>query len=185
MALNTVQAVLVAYASRLQDLEDVTWAILAALSDPTFASITGDLADKVLFRLTGETRDGRSDADYQAAARIRVRVNRSRGKAEDVIAVARLAAIHSTPFYSEPDTGEPVFEVDIPNLPGAAQVAKLLGQAKPAGVRGILVYSTDALDAFSFGDATNATNAVTGEQFADAVGLTGPAFPSGVRLSAA
>lgn len=181
MALNTVQAILQAFAHRLQDGEDLSWAILSALSDPTFASVTGDLLDKLGARV-GEKRLGRTDTDYQAAIRLRIRVNRSRGKAEDIVQIAKLAAVNSVPKYTEPNDDTPVFEVDITNLPGAAQVARLLGQAAPVGVRGLLAYSVDTNDAFTWGDATDATNTTTDEQWADVVGGTGPAWPSGVML---
>ena len=181
MALNTVQAILTAFANRLQEGEDLAWSVLLQLSDPTFATTVGDLLAKVGARVVEEPQ-GRSDADYQAAIRIRVRVNRSRGKAEDIVQIAMLASVNSTPKYYELNDATCVFQVDITNLPGAAQVARLLGQAKPVGVRGLLVYTVDTLDAFTFGDATDATNTITAEQFADAVGNTGPAFPSGALL---
>lgn len=181
MALNTVQAILLAQVNRLQELEDAGWTLLDPLSDPTLALITGDLLDKI-GSLVGDPRQGRGDTDYQAAIRIRIRVNRSRGTPEDIIAIAILAAINSTPKYFESPDVMCTFEVDIENLPGAASVARLLGQAKPVGVRGTLAYTVDALDALEWGDSTDATNLDTAEQFADSVGSTGPAWPAGALL---
>lgn len=180
MALNTVQAVLLAQVNRLQELEDAGFTILDPLSDPTFAAITGDLLDKVGGHI-GELRQGRSDGDYQAAIRIRIRMNRSRGTPEDIIAIAVLASINSTPSYFEFDH-TCVFEVDIINLPGAAQVARLLGQAKPVGIRGLLVYSSDASTVGRWGDAVQPSPLVAANTWGDAVGATGPLFASGVAL---
>jgi hypothetical protein len=184
MALNTVQCILTAILNRVQDVENVGWAVLQQLSDKTLASLTGDLLNKVGARV-GEGRGGRVDADYQAAIRLRIRVNRSRGKAEDLIQIAKLAATNSTPYYQEAQElgADPcVFQLDITNLPSAAWVSRLIGQAKALGVRGLLCYSTDGNDAFTWGDATSATNTVTAQQFADSVGGTGPEWPSGVKL---
>lgn len=184
MALNTTQCTLTALLNRLQDVENVGFAVLVELSDPTFAATTGDMLDKV-GRRVGEPRGGRVDADYQAAIRLRARVNRSRGMATDVLAVAQLAALNSVPYYQEAQElgADPcVFEIDITNLPSPAWVARLLGQAKPLGVRGLLAYSVDGNDAFTWGDATSASTAVTAQLWGDSVGGTGPEFPSGVQL---
>lgn len=182
MALNTVQALLLALgANRLQELEDALFTVIDPLSDPTFVAITGDLLDKVGARV-GEDRQGRGDTDYQAAIRLRIRVNRSRGKAEDIVQIAILAAVNSLPKYYEFPDHTCVFEVDITNLPGAAQVAKLLGQAKPVGVRGLLVYSSDASTVGQWGDSVQPSPLVAANTWGDAVGATGPVFASGVAL---
>ena len=182
MALNNVQAILLAQVNRLQELEDAIWTLLTPLSDKTFASVTGKLLE-FLGAIVGESRDGRADADYQAAIRIRIRVNRSRGKAEDVIAVAKLAAIHSTPSYTEPNDDGPIFEVDITNLPGAATVARLLGEAKPLGVTGLLVATADATDHATWGDSTQPTVHTTAQLWGDSVSATGPKWGTGFRLT--
>lgn len=181
MALNTVQALLVAYVTRLQELEDAAFTVLDPLSDASLESITGDLLDKVGARC-GEERGGRIDADYRAAIRIRVRVNRSRGKAEDVVAVALLASTHSIPVYTEFTDVPATFQIDITNLAGPIAVAALLKKTRMGGTSGVLVYSVDALDAFEWGDSTDGTNTNTAEQWADSVGSTGPAWPSGVAI---
>lgn len=181
MALNTAQALLLAYVNRLQELEDAGFAVLEPLSDPTLVAVTGDLLDKVGARV-GEKRQGRSDTDYQAAIRIRIRVNRSRGKATDIIDVAVLAAVNSVPKYFEFNDHTCVFEVDITNLPGAAQVAKLLGQAKPVGVTGLLVYTADGGDHLTWGDSTSPSTATAAMKWGDSVGGTGPKWASGVAL---
>lgn len=182
MALNTVQALAQAQANRRQALEDVAWSVLTALSDPTFATVTGVLLDKIGARV-GELRGGRVDSDYQAAIRLRIRVNRSRGKAEDIIAIAKLAAIHSTPLYTEPDDDGPLFEVDITNLPGGKQVGTLLGQAKPLGVPGLLVYSPDGQTYAAWGDSVSPGTLTPATTWGDSVGATGPLWGSAIRLS--
>ena len=152
MALNTVQAILRALANRLQEAEDAAFTLITALSDPTLNSIVGDLLDKVGARV-GEPRGGRSDADYLVAIRIRVRVNRSRGKAEDIVQVAILASVNSVPTYAEYYPAS--FLVTALNLPGAGQVAKLLGRAKSAGTYGVLAASKVGQNGFVWGDTVS------------------------------
>lgn len=184
MALNSVQAILQAYANRDQAAEDAIFSVLDPLSDPTFEGISGDLLDKI-GAIAGEPRGGRLDADYRPAIRIRIRVNRSRGKAEDVVQVAILASTNSTPKYSEPAELVAAFEVVALNLPGATQVARLLAKTKAAGTRGRLVYSTNATPVLSFADAGNLAGTTSAQKFGDATNIAGApsVFASAAVLS--
>lgn len=170
MALNTVQATLSAYTNRLQEAEDATFTVLDPLSDATLESISGDLLDKIGSRV-GELRGGRADTNYRAAIRIRVRVNRSRGKAEDVLQVAILASINGLPSYVEYYPAS--FQVTAYDLPGGGQVAALLGRTKAAGTYGILIYSSDASSAFTWGDTVSGSYEAN-QKWGDTVAPSGP-----------
>jgi hypothetical protein len=100
---------------------------------------TGDQIDKI-GGLVGEARLGRDDAPYLAAVKLRIRVNRSQGRAEDVIQVANL--ITSNAQYSEPAVAS--FLLQTYNIDGSTveTLLRLLGQTKLGGSRGFVWYST-------------------------------------------
>jgi hypothetical protein len=144
---NRNAAFLASWTKRVQEFEDAAWTLLDALN---VDNATDDLQDKI-GSLVGEPRQGRGTVEYRAAIRLRIRVNRSFGRTEDVIDVARLAAINSTPTFDEYYPA--AFEVGIANLPGGASVAKLLGQARAGGIYGVLNFTADASAALVLDDA--------------------------------
>lgn len=139
-----------------QELENVLFVLLGAMN---VDDATGDLLTKI-GRIVGEERAGRSDAELRPAVRLRIRVNRSRGRSVDIVDISRLAAAvnATTPAYYEHYPAG--WHVEIANLAGALEVAKLLGEAKAAGSGGHLVYTPDADQYFVWGydgDAVHAT----------------------------
>lgn len=86
----------------------------------------------------GEARLGRSDADYRAAIRLRVRINGSFGRTSDLVAITRLIDVNAT--YREGD--EASFEIKTLDATGIGGLRSSLPDARPAGVYGILTYST-------------------------------------------
>jgi len=90
--------------------------------------------------LVGEPRAGRVDAIYLPAVMTRIRINRSQGRAADVIAVANL--IYPGAVYTE----YPImsFVVQAFNLADPNGFATDIGQTKAPGSRGYVFYSTPA-----------------------------------------
>jgi hypothetical protein len=149
--LNNNQNLLQAILNRVQEVENAAWTLLSAMA---VGNATGDLLNK-FGKLVGEGRLGRTDGDYQAAIRLRIRVNRSRGMAVDVIAVGLLASTNGTlPNYTEyPPTppagvaslpGGASWSMDIFNLPNGNQVASKLKSTRAAGTYGVLQFSSNA-----------------------------------------
>jgi len=97
-----------------------------------------DVLDK-LGAIVGVTRNGLSDADYLAVIRIKIRINRSHGWAEDIIQIASL--IVSGAIYREEYPAS--FELDIYGTTTSIVTALLtyLGEARSAGTEGFLNYS--------------------------------------------
>ena len=93
----------------------------------------------VIGGLVGELRQGRVDASYLPAVLARIRVNRSKGTAEDIIQVANLlqpgADYEEFPIMAWVVTMYDVVTVAVPTI------VSLLGQAKAIGSRGQLEYS--------------------------------------------
>ncbi len=117
----------------LQDVEDAIFAMFSAFDVDSAVGVQLDLLGK----LVGERRDGRVEDDYRAAVRTRILVNLSNGRLEDMLAVLRsllpnAASIVATDLYPAHIRFDVVDDFD-----GAspATVARLLRQAKPAGVR--------------------------------------------------
>ena len=136
---NNTQNVLQAILNRVQELENAAWSVLSALS---VGAATGDLLN-TLGKLVGEPRLGRVDADYQAAIRLRIRVNRSKGRAADVIDVGVLASTNgSVPNYLEYYPA--AWVLDILNLPSANQVVPKLRSTRAAGTYGLLQFTSNA-----------------------------------------
>lgn len=131
---NTIQSML----NRLQELEDAAWFLLSCMSiDGAF----GDLLNK-LGNLVGEPRLGRSDIDYRAGIRLKIRVNISSGRATDIIAVAQLAKPLGAISYLDGLLAS--FTVELLNLGSAAYVVQKLAHTRAAGTHGLVQYTENA-----------------------------------------
>lgn len=142
------------YTRRLQEIEDTLWDIFESHQ---LATATGAQLDD-LGTIVVEDRHGRSDVNYRAAIRIKIRANRSLGRSVDVLDVAIMAAPNHTPIYIE----YPLlaFEVDTFGEEGEAEVAKILKKTRMAGCYGIFVAS-DSEDVLMFDDAVSPTGIPT------------------------
>lgn len=150
---NTTQNIVQATLNRLQELEDAAWFLLQNLS---IANAFGDLLDK-FGSIVGEARLGRSDADFRAGIRLKIRVNLSSGRATDMIAVAQLALPLGAITYIEGTLAS--FTIELLNLQSAAYVVQKLLHTRAAGTHGIVQYTEDAgpalvLDSVSGGVST-------------------------------
>lgn len=175
---NTTQNTLQAILNRVQELENEIWFVLSSMS---INAAFGDLLNK-LGNLVGEPRNGRSDADYQAGIRLKIRVNISSGRATDMIAVAQLAAPSTIVYVEPPGTsscGAAAFILDLFNLPSPAYVVAKMKHARAAATYGLIQYTmwatttnTDILDSASGG--------VTGPGLLDSAsgGVTNPGLMS-------
>lgn len=132
-----ISAILSAYVAPFQDLETVLWAVIQAFilsNNPT-----GDVLDKIGARL-GEPRNGRADAPYLAVLRVRILVNKSQGRAEDVLKVANAV---SDATYSEPTGAVDAFVVEAYDVTGdVPTLLAMLAETRAAGSKGRVKYST-------------------------------------------
>ena len=159
-----VQAIVRAFANRTQELEDAIWSAIQALqlsNSPTGAWL------EILGEVAGEPRRARTDADYLLAVKVALRVNRSQGTAEDILAILTLLGVAFT--YGE-DGGPLEFRVDVYGVPAfGPSVVAPLHRAKMATSRAL----------FASSPATRALSFVFNEaSFADAVTSTGPVLGS-------
>lgn len=160
-------AVISSYLTQVQEIEDMLFDILAIIESPW--TQVGEQLD-LIGRVVGQAREGRSDADYVPWLQARLLVNRSSGVPADFFSVAALVAPAATRAYSEWFPAAFLFELH--PLTDAALIAQILGEMRPAGVNGQLLYCDDIADTFTFADADavnllvadarNAENAPTG-----------------------
>lgn len=137
-----VNGIVKAVCGPVQTLEN---AVFDVIVNRLLANAVGVQLDS-LGALVGEARENRIDADYKPAITIRIRVNRSQGKAEDILQVMTLA-MQGAPFlYHETEVDNPAaaFEVVISNVAASLvrALVRLLGETRSAGTRGVLVSTT-------------------------------------------
>jgi hypothetical protein len=143
-------AILTSYIRQIQNLEDCAWEVIESR---TIAS-SGKSLDSI-GRIVGRKRYGLSDADYRIAIRAQIRINRSSGTAEDIIAVAKLSLPDYTIEYLEHYPAS----IQV-NAVGAAlftigMVVANLRAAKMGGVRLGFVYSfVDPSETFTLSSDT-------------------------------
>lgn len=125
---------------QVQDCEGVAWQLL---TERTLDYATGDQLEG-LGLIVGEPRNGRDDDEYRVALRVRIAVNRSNGKPEEILNVLDL--IFSGALDAQVREYYPAsFTIDLHNpavAPNTADVVvRFLRDAKPAGVGMNLGYS--------------------------------------------
>lgn len=141
-----------AYLRAAQRVEDGTYSVLASRY-PSQLSGYGPIANAqldVLGTLVGELRNGRSDDAYLLGIKIRIKINTSRGLRADLFEIVRL--ITDAPFIYT-DGGELAFQFDMSDL-SEEQIAAIysaLVEARPAGYRAHLTYSSSDSDVLRFG----------------------------------
>jgi hypothetical protein len=138
-----IQGLVGSIVAPLQDLEDVAFDVLAALRLDT---AVGYWLDR-LGAIAGERRKGRGDDEYRAAIRLRIRINRSEGTAEDLIDVARLA--FPTAFRRTYREGYPAsFEIEALDVEPSEVTpgADALRRTRDGGVQGTLIFTTWPFD---------------------------------------
>jgi hypothetical protein len=160
---------------RVQDLEDVLWDVI----DLRDLETAENAQLESLGAIVGERRLGRSDSDYRLAIRLRVRVNRSKGRSVDVIDVATLAADGAEVTYLEYHVFQ--FHVGIYGQTGENYIARLLSETRAAASYGVLTASSLSLDALlAFDD--DVTPLVGIETFSDEVSAEGLVAASAYAL---
>jgi len=178
-----LQDLICSYIERIQELE--TTAV-----DMSEDIISLDTAEGVqldlLGRLVGEARDGRLDAAYRLALRVRVLINISNGRIDELIEIVRLFEGTSTTGDIDIQELQPArLEVRVRTAPvnAASETHKRLTQAKAGGVAlQTLFHYAGASGSFTFIRAadypekstdqgfTNVPADVTGGEFAHVLG---------------
>ena len=165
-----IEGLLTAFVNRVQDLEHDVWILVWAwVLDYAVESRLDDLG-----AIVGEKREGREDDDYRTAIRIRIRVNRSKGRSEDMVQVLALISALATYIEMFP-LG---WEASLYNITNGGDVIRYLTQAKAAGSYGVLLSSTwdeDNVFKFDYLDGQSVTSSKLDYTVAAEVGYKMPA----------
>lgn len=161
------------FLDEVQEAEDMLVAV--ALSRDVDTAEAAQL--ELLGRVVGQERVGDTDDVFRLFIKVRIRINRSHGKAVDIIEVGRLATDGRTskfyPLYPASYVLDVIEPLDATLAPLAAYIASLLAEATAAGVESSLHWSDDPEDetfAFATGDEEELDE---DRGFADDDGTTG------------
>lgn len=131
-----IEGILASWTNRVQALEN---ALVAVATARLLAGAVDAQLDS-LGDLVGEPRKGRANDIYREAIRLRVKVNRANGKAEDVIQTVNIATLGADFDYREIYPAG--FEIEALDLPAPQSTAALIKQTRAAGVKAVLITGT-------------------------------------------
>jgi hypothetical protein len=160
-----LDAVTRSYLNRVQELENAIWEVILIRGIDLSEGVGLD----VIGRVVGRARLGLIDSDYRIALRAQIRINRSSGTPEDLIAVAVLSMPAGFTFsYDEFPTATIVVHVNEQVGFNIQVLFDNLNRTRAGGVRLLLEYpSIDADTAFAFSNVSATSDPLKG--FGDAV----------------
>ncbi len=132
-----IEAFLCAFLESVQELDDASWQVL---TERGLDSAVGAQLD-IIGAIVGEERQGREDEEYRPFLRARVLVNRSHGRTEEMLAIARIVLGNVSITLREEFPAAFTIVVDVALELTPATLFRLLHQAKAAGVRLFLEYT--------------------------------------------
>lgn len=145
-----IQAFLVAFLDRIQELEYAIWQVISFKDVDTAVGEQLDLIGRIVNR----AREGRDDETYRLWLRAQVLINRSSGTPEEMLSIARLVtrALPNQIILVEWYPARFAIYLDVAiSDENAATLLELLILAKVAGVAVFLEYSTSpSEETFSF-----------------------------------
>lgn len=170
-----IEGVLTAIVDPLQEADNALWQLATErylFSDAEIGSTTvnyqavGVQLD-VIGRIIGLTRSGMTDDDYRAALKAQVRVIKSSGATEEIIAVFYCVEPDSTITITNWTIASLTCELDLPITASEAVLyRRFLRQARAAGVKGILLWrQSPHINCFKFcsaGEVDGSGNGPTG-----------------------
>ena len=149
VATPVVTGVVKALMLALQESENATWSIINGMQLTNLPMGGGpwNVEDQLGALVDAPGRNGMNDTDYLAVIKIQIRVNISRGLAEDINAIATLILPAGFKYVEWPGSVA-AFELDLTAItPTTAAVLALqanLGAARSAGTGGAIRYATSA-----------------------------------------
>lgn len=173
--MNSNEKFITAMTGAMQDLQDT---LQTMLTERRIDTAVGTQLD-TLGKIVGQPRDGLEDADYRRYIRARVLTNKSCGRINDVIRIAKLLTLEEAPRIVVDNTGVAALIVNLEDVPVsralAAIVQEFMLQAVGGGVRVYVRYTPSAL-AGAF--------ALAGDGPGEGLGWTGDAALGGTLAGA-
>lgn len=159
-----LEALLRAFVDEIQKIEDAAWEVILYRSIANGFGVVLDMIGDIV----GKGRANLSDDDYKVALRAQIRINRSCGTPEDVIAVARLSVPSGfTLHYSEAYPATIIIQINEPITFSIPVLLLNLIAAKAGGVKLLLEYTAET-NSFMFAD-NNAVQTDATQGFQDYV----------------
>jgi hypothetical protein len=134
------KALLSSYIKEIQALEAAAFDVIEGRQLPTAENAQLDSIGD----LVGEPRLGRDDDTYRAAIKVRIRINRSQGKAEDVIDVVRL--IVGAGLFDYTEVYPAGFYVTVYNTDFGRVIQDAISKTRAAATRGVLLSSPSEVE---------------------------------------
>ncbi len=133
-----IASLLKAYLTEFQAIENAYWDLWISRN---IEDATDDLLD-ILGKIVGQTRDGNVDDVYRVFIKIKIKVNKSDGRRETLIAIASLLGGGSDVYIKDYQIAT-VYIQPLGALiaPATKTVSLYLGKSVAAGVRLIFVWS--------------------------------------------
>lgn len=149
---NRIAALMDSYSAQAQELEQVFWDLLTKryLSNATGVNL------EALGLIVGETRQGRLDEAYRAAIRVRVLVNRSNGRIEGLLTIAKQMLgggddVDVKLIEAHPCAMTIRIQSEL-NGASALDLARMLRRAKAGGVRLVTIVELSVGRTFRWGN---------------------------------
>lgn len=161
------QALLTALCTQVQEIENANWDHHNAFDVDT---AVGDQLD-LLGKRVGERRDDRSDSVYRTAIRVRILVNLSNGRVEELIAIALGISPSAVLTVRELYPASLAIEFSTLGSSTFANAYRLLKKAKPAGVRLLVTALGGAVGAVDGSPAGGTIGAVDGNPLGLTIGV--------------
>lgn len=131
-----IEGILKSIVAEIQTFENAVFVYLAGIQ---LVNAVGDALDKY-GKIVDEPRNGRLDPEYRQGILIRIAVNDSQGKAEDLLNIAALAFGVGNFSYDEGLIAS--WELYALDSIGFPFISRDFHDAKAAGTRGVVIYST-------------------------------------------
>ncbi len=149
-----IEAMLRAFLRQADELEEQLWLLMWGWvleyvhPDGTYNAYGKQLDD--IGAIVGQLREGREDDDYVAALKIRIRINLSKGRSSDMVAIAALLDEDMTYVEYFPLA----WEASLYNISNGGDISRMLAQAKAASSYGVILTSDfDEANVFKFDNA--------------------------------
>lgn len=161
-----LRALLADYIDEIQEAENMLWDVIVKrlIAYAEFSQLD------VLGKLVGETRDGRTDAQYRVRINARIAINNSRGRAPDIIRILRL--LYAERFRFSED-GVAQFRIEyltpLANTAGYLELPGIVSEARIGGVGAKIIFALDANQSLfwnsDYGGITQLSNNVWGSDY--------------------
>jgi hypothetical protein len=177
-----LKGLVTAFGNEVQNAEDGVWALLAAFRDIDVAESA--VLDSIAALVGAPVRGARTDTEYRARVRVQILANKSSGAASTIYAIAKALIpewnVDDQPQIIEDSAGLPGYTIGydppfgvVNDTDLAIELGRVLEEANPAGVRGIVLSaSIEPADQFTFDNGP-------GQGFGD--GAFVGAYDGGVR----